>query len=83
MATKLSRRVRREVPAQGRRLVLEVEPAGAEAATISVREKGRRRASGYTITVGALYYILAAKAADQAAALKRLNRLRKRDAGRK
>lgn len=83
MATKLNRRVRREVPAQGRSLVIEIEPHSSDAAMVSVREKGRRASSGFRITVGALYVILAARAADQAAALKRLNRLRKRDAGRR
>ena len=67
----------RKVPAQRRDLIVEIRPAGAEGGpTLTLREF--RRQHGYTITLAALYGVLAWRAADNARATKRAARARRR-----
>jgi hypothetical protein len=72
--TKLERQVRRAVAAGRRELVVILTPG--ETPTLELREKRRR--SGFAIPLGALYVILAERAADvaRAARAKRVRRSR-------
>lgn len=79
--TALNRRVRREIPAARRPLIVMLIPG--ELPLIEIREKGRRK--GFAAPVAAVYVMLAKRAAEQALWEKkqaRLARQKERRAGR-
>jgi len=71
--TTLTRRLRRVVPGARNDYVLVLHPETERAAMVEVRLKGRR--SGHMITIGGLYVMLAARAADQRKADRRRDSL--------
>jgi hypothetical protein len=74
LVTKLMRTVKRTVAARPRPLVVILHPPiGDHPALIELREAGRR--TGYTITLGALFTILAQREADRGRPARRRGRL--------